>query len=139
VPAPVAVQHGRTAAERLMTDVWRITRVDPDRIGEVDPNTGLSPTLVVYGPDVAPHHGKGKLQTYDGYETAADLAGAAVTLQRSTLHLPWGAYRVTPGDLAECLESVDPLLVGRKFRMAKALPVKTHATAYRVDVEELVR
>jgi len=136
-PVPAVVLAGRQAAERNMRDVWEITRADTTDPGRQDPNTGDWPRVRVYGPDIAPHRGKGKLQTYDGYETRSESAGATVTVQRSTLHLPVGGFRMEIGDVAECLAAEDPALVGRKFRLAKKAPVKSLATAYRVDVEEI--
>ena len=37
--------------------------------------------------------------------------------------------------MVEILESGDPLLVGREYRITQEAPFKTHATAYRLFVD----
>lgn len=126
----------RSQAEELMTDQCVIRRPT----GEVvtDPVT-LEPIptyVVVYDPDDDPHRGKCKLQTYEGHEAARQIAGAAQVVQRSSIHLPAGAYITQPGDIATMLAARDSLLIGKSFRMVQEYPVKSHATAYRVFVDD---
>ena len=112
-----------------MTATWRIER----ETGEVtEQGYKLVPVREVV------YLGPGKLQTYEGYERTAAIGPSSAVEQRMTLHLPWGSLRVKPGDLATCVASLDPLLIGRAFRVTQEYPVKEHATAYRVFVDELI-
>ena len=93
---------------------------------------------VVTLPRVTVYEGRGKLQTYEGHEQTLPAGPSTVVQQRMTIHFPAGAFACLPGDLATCTASRDPLLVGRKFRITQAYPVKEHATSYRVFVDELI-
>lgn len=102
--------------------------------------TGTS-TIVDYRPVpemVTVYDGKAKLQTYEGYEQSGTAGPASTVSQRMTLHLPVGAYMPLPGDVATCVASSDPLLVGRVVRLAQAWPAKEHATSYRAFVDEVI-
>lgn len=80
--------------------------------------------------------GKCKLQSYEGYEQSRDTADVQYTVQRLSIHLPVGAYRINVGDVIEITEStLDPLLAGRQMRLVSEAPFKTFATAYRVFVD----
>lgn len=80
--------------------------------------------------------GRCKLQSYEGYEQEKSTAETALTVQRMSVHLPVGAYRINVGDIVEVTASrMDPMLVGRKFRITQEAPFKTFATAYRVFVD----
>ena len=82
------------------------------------------------------HEGKCKVQSYEGYEQEKNTAETALTVQRMSVHLPVGAYRVNVGDIVEITTSrMDQMLVGRKFRITQEAPFKTFATAYRVFVD----
>lgn len=82
--------------------------------------------------------GRCKSQTFEGYEQTSESAGATVTVQRSSVHFPVGAFRTAPGDVVTVVSSTDPLLVGKSMRIVQDYPVKEHATAYRVFVDENV-
>lgn len=83
--------------------------------------------------------GRCKVQTYEGYEqTPGGSSGATVTVQRSQVHVPVGAYSPEPGDVARVDDSRDPHMIGRLWRVTTRWPVKEHATAYRASVEELI-
>lgn len=123
------VEQGRRRAEALMTATWLIER-------ETGVTTEVDYKLV---PErVAIYRGRGKLQTYEGHERSAKVGESTAVEQRMTLHIPVGSARTMPGDLATCEASTDPLLVGRRFRITQEYPVKEHATAYRVFVDELI-
>lgn len=126
--ARAATLRGRRRAEALMQDQCLIRRV----IGETtDRETGK---VVPLYDDV--YTGKCKLQSYEGYEQEKNTAETALTVQRMSVHLPVGAYRINVGDVVEVTDSrMDPLLVGRKFRITQEAPFKTFATAYRVFVD----
>lgn len=82
------------------------------------------------------YEGKCKMQSYEGYEQEKSTAEVALTLQRMSCHLPVGAYRINVGDIVEITASrLDPMLMGRKFRITQEAPFKTFATAYRVFVD----
>ncbi|WP_423058703.1 DUF6093 family protein [Brevibacterium linens] len=123
-----ALLAGRARAEQMMKDQCIIRRV----IGETtDRETGK--VVPVYD---AVYNGRCKLQSYEGYEQEKNTAGTALTVQRMSVHLPVGAYRINVGDFVEITGSrMDPLLVGRKFRITQEAPFKTFATAYRVFVD----
>lgn len=126
-----AVRRGRRAAERLMTDQCVVRR--PTGETATDPDTfEVHPVYeVVYESRV-------KVQSYEGYERAAESAGASVTVQRSSVHFPVGAFRTRPGDVVTITAATDAFLVGRSFRVVQEAPYKSLATAYRVFVDENV-
>ena len=123
--ARAAIMQGRRMAERLMVDRWVVYKLDMD---DVDPLTGEAVRVTVY-------EGKGRLQSYEGYEQTPEVIGHTSTVQRMSLHLPVGPYRPQVGHVAVCTESLDPNLVGTQYRMTQDAPFKTHATAYRVFVD----
>ena len=130
-----ALPQLRAAAESLMTATWRFERqvkgADGKPVSTVV-NHKTIPTREVV------HEGKAKLQTYEGHEVALPAGGATVVQQRMSLHLPVHVFRPLPGDVATCLASTDPLMVGKRVRVVQAAPFKEHASAYRVFVDELV-
>lgn len=122
-----ALARGRMLAESLMTSRWTIRRA-----------TGES-SIVDFRPvqiTEQVYDGIGKLQTYEAYEQSGTAGPATTQTQRMTLHLPVGSYMPHPGDIATCTASSDPLLVGRRMRIAQVMPSKEHATAYRCFVDE---
>lgn len=123
--AAAAIEAGRRAAERLMTDSYQVFFLDVDN---ADPLTGEATRVLVY-------EGIGKLQSWEGYEQSRDLIGHTTTVQRLSLHLPIGEYRPKVGHVAVCVASMDSNLVGTEHRIAQDAPFKTSATAYRVFVD----
>lgn len=121
-----------------MTDQCVIRR--PTGELATDPDTfEVTPVYdTVYDPAAEPHKGRCKMQTYEGHETQRESAGATVTVQRSRIDLPVSSYRTQPGDVATLLRARDPLLVGKSFRIVQEYPVKSHASAYRVFVDDNV-
>lgn len=121
------VQAGRLRAESLMTDVFTVRRVTGN---DVDPLTGVDVprSVVVY-------EGRGKLQSYEGYEQTAEVVAHSMTIQRMSVHFPVGDYHPQVGDVVTCVDSVDKNLVGYEFRVTQDVPFKTHATAYRAFVD----
>ena len=120
-----ALRAGRLAAEALMIDHWRVYKLDMD---DVDPLTGEAVRELVY-------EGKGKLQSWEGYEQNTESVGHTSTIQRLSLHLPVTEYRPQVGHVAVCVESLDPNLVGTEYRISQDAPFKTFSTAYRVFVD----
>lgn len=125
------LQAGRDAAENLMRTTVRVTR----QTGEVTYD-GLKP---VRG-DLLIYEGKGKIQSYEGYEQERTSAGANVVVVRVRLDIPVGVAVIEPGDHVEVLACLDdPQLVGERFRVSALAPYKSMATAYRVFVDLIER
>ena len=118
--ARTAILAGRRAAEALMIDRATITRptvtTGPDGLDHV------TETPVWAGPC--------KVQTYEAHETAANAAGALVTIQRYSIHLPHHVDAVRVGDLIRVAGYLSV------FRVT-GLVDKTHVTSrrFQVDVE----
>ena len=123
--ARAAIMQGRRMAERLMVDKWVVYRLD---MNDVDPLTGEAVRVTVY-------EGKGKLQSWEGYEQNTESVGHTSTIQRLSLHLPVTEYRPQVGHVAVCVESLDPNLAGTEYRISQDAPFKTFSTAYRVFVD----
>lgn len=124
------VAEGRAEAEALMSGSrWVIRRPD----GEATAPGGFHVTATY----TTVYDGRARLQTYEAHEqTTGGQSGSSAVVQRSTLQVPVGAFASLPGDIATCAESLDPLLVGRSVRITQEYPVKEHATAYRMFVDE---
>jgi hypothetical protein len=125
---------GRAAAERLMTDSCRITRTSREAAGEFDPDTGRHEQP---DPDDV-YEGRCRVQVTDSLNAQTpDFGGRVVTVQKAVVQLPIGAADVQVGDVVEIKAAgSDPALVGRRYTVA-ASHAKTHATARRVQVEEV--
>ena len=123
--ARAAIMQGRRMAERLMVDSWVVYRLD---MNYVDPLTGEAVRVTVY-------EGKGKLQSWEGYEQNTESVGHTSTIQRLSLHLPVTSYRPQVGHVAVCIDSLDPSLIGTEYRISQDAPFKTFSTAYRVFVD----
>lgn len=118
--ARTAVIAGRRAAEALMTDRATITR--PTVTTGEDGLDTMTETPVWAGPC--------KVQTYEAHETAANAAGALVTIQRYSIHLPHRVDVVRVGDLIRVAGYLSVFRVTGLFD-------KTHVTSrrFQVDVE----
>lgn len=118
--ARTAVLAGRRAAETLMVDRATITR--PTVTTGPDGLDTLTETTVWAGPC--------KIQTYEAHETAANAAGALVTIQRYSIHLPHHVDAVRVGDLIRVTGYLSVFRVTGLFD-------KTHVTSrrFQVDVE----
>lgn len=118
--ARTAVLAGRRAAEALMVDRATITR--PTVTTGPDGLDTLTETTVWAGPC--------KVQTYEAHETAANAAGALVTIQRYSIHLPHHVDAVRVGDLIRVTGYLSVFRVTGLFD-------KTHVTSkrFQVDVE----
>ena len=118
--ASTAVLAGRRAAEALMVDRATVTR--PTVTTGPDGLDTLTETPVWTGPC--------KVQTYEAHETAANAAGALVTIQRYSIHLPHHVDAVRVGDLIRVTGYLSVFRVTGLFD-------KTHVTSrrFQVDVE----
>ncbi|PLS25966.1 phage associated protein [Bifidobacterium parmae] len=124
-------------AESLMTDTFRVVRHTGRTV--TDPDTGLTTpaTLTVY-------EGNGKLQTSGGVASDKVSAtgetsnvGGNVAEWGLYLHVPIAVANLREKDVAECVSSSDPMLVGRRYRLVNLQSEKTHATARRWNVREI--
>ncbi|RSX56770.1 DUF6093 family protein [Bifidobacterium samirii] len=136
-PLTATLPELQALAESLMRDEFLITR--PTGLSDTDPDTGVS----------TPRHetvyrGRGKLQTSGGI--AGDQTGTSdrsggiggqVSEWTLYLHVPISATGLREHDLAECIRSRDPDLVGRRFRLVNMQSEKTYATARRWNVREI--
>lgn len=118
--ALTAVLAGRKAAEALMTDRATVTR----------PTVTTGPDGLDHITETAVWAGPCKVQTYEAHETAANAAGALVTIQRYSIHLPHHVDAVRVGDLIRVAGYLSVFRVTGLFD-------KTHVTSrrFQVDVE----
>ena len=124
----ILMTSGRDAAERLMADECRVTKAGGMT---VDPDTGQSVPQVteVYA-------GKCKVQTSGGVGGDTTDTGTVVNEWLTRVDFPWATQGLTPDMVVEITKSVDPNLVGHKFRLVSPQSQKTHATAQRWNVKE---
>lgn len=123
------LERGRAAALRHMRDQVTITRPGPLAPG---PTGRYEPTEQVI------YQGPGKIQTYEPYEQAPEVAGHTATIQRYRLDLPVTAGPIEVGDVATVTAPRPPHTGPRTFRVA-GLHEKTAQTAQRLLVDEIVR
>lgn len=120
--------HGRAAAERLMADECVVRKATGQTI---DPDTGQHVTQYteVYA-------GKCKVQTSGGVGGDTTDTGVVVNEWLVRVDFPWATQGLAPDMVVEITKSVDPNLVGHKFRLVSPQSQKTHATAQRWNVKE---
>lgn len=125
------IRIGQRMAESLMTDTVRVTR----------PGTGEATHdewgNIVEPEAVAVYEGRGKFQHSDPYPSGPDAGESRWVVGVRQLHLPVGTASVQSGDVAECLSSQNPRLVGLKVRL-RIDGDKTWTTAVRFNAEEVV-
>src|SRR5690606_22713381 len=126
-----AVRAGRVAAGRLLPARWVIRRLTAAVATAPD-------TFEVRPVYETVYDGRCKMQTYEAHEATPVVVGATQVVQRASLHIPVGSYRTAPGDVAVIVEARDPLLVGKAFRLVQEYPVKSHATSYRIFVDDAI-
>lgn len=84
------------------------------------------------------YDGRCKVQTYEGYEQAAESAGATITVQRYRVDLPVTTFLPQPDDVVTITASqADPALPGKRYRITAPF-AKSLATARRCFVDEIV-
>lgn len=118
--ARTAVLAGRKAAEALMVDRATVTR----------PTVTTGPDGLDTMTEAPIWAGPCKVQTYEAHETSANAAGALVTIQRYSIHLPHHVDAVRVGDLIRVTGYLSAFRVTGLFD-------KTHVTSrrFQVDVE----
>jgi hypothetical protein len=126
----IAVVFGRQAAETGMADTCTITR---SATTFTNPETGVqTKTLTTV------YTGKCRVQAQMPGSAGASEPGEAHLLMLSlSVQIPVSVTGVQPDDVVTITAaSMDPELVGRKFRVHD-LSHKTHATARRLGVQEV--
>jgi len=124
----ILMTSGRDAAERLMTDECRVTKAGGVTI---DPDTGQSvPKLTEV------YTGRCKVQTSGGVGGDTTDTGVVVNEWLVRVDFPWATQGLAPDMVVEITKSVDPNLVGHRFRLVSPQSQKTHATAQRWNVKE---
>lgn len=128
-----AAERGRVHAESLMLDTVRVTRSpDPDAPpGHDDWGNIIEPEPVTV------YEGKGKFQHSDPYPSQPDAAESRWVTGVRQVHLPYGTDAVRSGDVAECVSSQNPRLVGLKVRL-RIDGDKTWTTAVRFNAQEVI-
>lgn len=128
------LMEGRRMAESIMTDTCRIERTVAS--GALDPDTCLPATR----PETV-WQGKCRIQTSGGIASATSMQGQSSPASPTPtwslyLQLPITATGLQSGDSAVITASLDPDLVGRRYRLVNQQSEKSHATARRWNVEE---
>lgn len=119
-----------------MTDTVTITYPDPSGATVRDPDTGSETPAYL-----TRFTSKCKVQARNLVVQDAEVGGRTAEIVRAELHLPVDAPAVYAGDRAE-ITAVgalsDVTLLGRVFIVQGGTPPKSHATARRLEVEEVV-
>lgn len=124
----ILMTSGRDAAERLMTDECRVTKAEGVT---VDPGTGKSVPQVM-----EVYVGRCKVQTSGGVGGDTTETGTVINEWLTRVDFPWATQGLAPDMVVEITKSVDPNLVGHRFRLVSPQSEKTHATAQRWNVKE---
>lgn len=136
-----AAMRGRRAAEKLMIDRCKVTRIRRGEDGLPITNTDADGVVTtvrdeVYGPEIEPHRGKAKRQARDTQEQTPEAGGNTFTMQRYRVDFPAESFRPEVGDLVEWMSCpLDGGRVGSRDRITGPFG-KSIATALRVNVEE---
>lgn len=128
--ALAAAIRGRRVAESLMLDACTIKPVTGQ-------TTNLSTGAVTPTYGAAVYTGKCKIQNQRAAPSTPDAGEHVWTITPTFIHLPVAANAVDTGQVVEITASVDPLNVGRRFRV-KTGDRKTLQTAIRIIVDEVV-
>jgi hypothetical protein len=80
-----------------------------------------------------------KAQNDASYPSSPDVGSIGRVTQRvAQVHFPYGTTEVQSGDIAEFVSSKNPRLPGSRMRL-RADEDKTHTTAVRMNVQEVLR
>ena len=130
------LERGRAAAEVLMTDrvrVWRKTgQTTTNGRGKV-----VVELVLVWGDPV--EGSPAKAQNDASYPSSPDVGAVGrATARIVQVHFPYGTTAVQSGDIAEVVSSKNPRLPGTRMRL-RSDEDKTHTTAVRMNVQEVLR
>lgn len=121
---------GRAAANALMTDTCTVTRISTA--------TTNATTGAVTAASAVVYTGRCRVQSYQPFEETPEVGERTATVQRYGAHFPMGAFVPTVGDVVTITASTHtPAMVTKKYRIVAPF-TKTHATAQRCYVEEVV-
>lgn len=124
-----ALAAGRRAAEALMVDACSITRGGTQTTDDLTGDVTSTPTSV--------YAGRCRVQQQVAFARAGDVGEATRWYSRLELQIPATTVGVQVNDRVTVTASVnDPDLVGRVFEV-RGLAHKTHATAHRLQIEEI--
>lgn len=123
-----------------MLDTIKVERDNPDAGKPIrDPETGTvtypDPTITVYGPGIAPHHGKARVRIAYAAAQVYEQGGGIATVQQFPLSVPIDV-RLQQGDRVTVVASDNPAQVGA-VRYVRALHHGSQQTANRYGLEEL--
>ena len=80
-----------------------------------------------------------KVQNDASYPSSPDVGTIGrITARVAQVHFPYGTTEVQSGDIAEIVSSKNPRLPGSRMRL-RADEDKTHTTAVRMNVQEVLR
>jgi hypothetical protein len=126
-PLTGLVQAGRAWHESIMEDSCTITREGTRTLNEATGQYSQTPTTVYTGPC--------RLVVQPRQPQDAALVGQVEAVTHARLDLPViTSTSVRDGDVVTFTASVDPALVGMKYRL-RGIAGQTHATARRFFVE----
>lgn len=121
-----ALRDAQRAAERRMLDTVEAVTVEYVDTG------GLNPELV----ETVTYRGKARISFQSQVTSDAETASQFVTVQRRTIHLPAAAPLLAGKLTLTVTASIDPALIGRKFRI-KGKPESGQVSTHRYEVEEV--
>lgn len=131
-PLTGLVQAGRAWHESIMEDVCVITREGTRTLNEVTGQYAQNPAAI-YPPAGQP--GICRLVVPPRQPQDANAIGQGESVTHARLDLPVAtSTAVRDGDVVQFTASIDPALVGVKYRL-RGLAGQTHATARRFFVE----
>lgn len=122
----------RAKAESLMTDrctVWRTT-------GAQDETTGLPVREKIW-------EGPVKVFTYGGNAWMSTVEASNISFGTRLeqwyiqLHFPYSCNGLQVSDIVKITNAIDPVLVGRQYRLMNLLSEKSHSTSHRWNVTEM--
>lgn len=122
--------RGRVLAESLMTDTLTITRA-------TEPTFSESTGTYTPGTPTAVYSGKGRVQTYEPFESTPEAGAHTYTVQRYTVQVPSTVVAAIDDTITVTASVTAPDLVGREY-IVKGLLHKSHKTANRLLVDEVV-
>lgn len=80
--------------------------------------------------------GAARLRLSSQNVTNAEAPSMPLAVQEPTLSVPWGSPRLLVGDEVLCVTSIDPVLVGRRFRI-QGNAQSGQTTAHRYPLQEI--
>lgn len=134
-PLAGLVQAGRAWHESIMEDACTVTREGGRILNESNGQYAVAMTTVYPDPTSGKTSGPCRLVVQPRQPQDAALVGQVEAVTHARLDLPViASTSVRDGDVVTFTASIDPALVGVKYRL-RGLAGQTHATARRFFVE----